>query len=270
MTPSPLPTPILYCGDTELTQAACYLAGVFHTQGWPFDYVPSAVPLTAAAASTPRKLIVFSDYPANRLSATAAQAIAAQVAAGAGLLMIGGWESFHGVGGDWDQSPLAELLPVEIRPTDDRVAFDQGAYLVPGPALHDLSPKFSRLPWVRRPPLIGGLNQVTPRPGSRVALWAMPQTAHWNGSSLEVVSLEPIPALVLSPPADEQAATQGRVAVLTFDVAPHWVGGLVDWGLPRVTAHAPQSVAIEVGADYVTLLAELAQWVAGGELVRSV
>ena len=36
------------------------------------------------------------------------------VRGGSGLLMIGGWESFHGRLGEYQGSPLAEVLPVVI------------------------------------------------------------------------------------------------------------------------------------------------------------
>jgi hypothetical protein len=39
----------------------------------------------------------------------------------------------------------------------------------------------------------------------------------------------------------------GRVAAITTDVAPHWVGGFVDWGDARVAAQADGAPAIEVG-----------------------
>ena len=38
---------------------------------------------------------------------------------------------------------------------------------------------------------------------------------------------------------------RGRTAALATDVAPHWVGGLVDWGTPRVSAQANGAEAIE-------------------------
>ena len=40
--------------------------------------------------------------------------IAEHVQRGAGLLMIGGWESYHGLGGDWDGTPIGDLLPVTV------------------------------------------------------------------------------------------------------------------------------------------------------------
>ena len=53
---------------------------------------------------------------------------------------------------------------------------------------------------------------------------------------------------------------RGRTAALATDVAPHWVGGLVDWGSRRVTAQAPRGEMIEVGQHYATFLTRLVEW----------
>jgi len=44
---------------------------------------------------------------------------------------------------------------------------------------------------------------------------------------------------------------RGRVAALATDVAPHWVGGFVDWGDRRITQ--------DVGGGFV----EIGNWYAG-------
>ena len=52
---------------------------------------------------------------------------------------------------------------------------------------------------------------------------------------------------------------RGRVATLATDVAPHWVGGLVDWGDRRVT----QEVAggfVEIGNWYAQFFRNLLVW----------
>jgi hypothetical protein len=56
------------------------------------------------------------------------------------------------------------------------------------------------------------------------------------------------------------AAGAGRTAAFLSDVAPHWVGPLVDWGLPRVSAQAPGAPAIEVGAYYAQFFTRLVHW----------
>src|SRR5690606_1793338 len=111
------------CGDTSLDGAAAYLAGLMSAWGWAFDYVPSDRPLAAGQAAG-RKLIILSDYPAANLGADSQERLIEEVGGGCGLLMIGGWESFHGVGGDWDQSALASVLPVVMQSSDDRLNCD--------------------------------------------------------------------------------------------------------------------------------------------------
>src|SRR5258706_2211 len=74
-----------------------------------------------------RSLYIISVYPAQRIEPTKQQKILEHVRAGSGLLMIGGWDSFHGSAGGWDHTPVGEALPVEIDSHDDRVNCDQPA-----------------------------------------------------------------------------------------------------------------------------------------------
>ncbi|MFO0920025.1 MAG: hypothetical protein U0872_17160, partial [Planctomycetaceae bacterium] len=101
---------ILYCGDTSLNGAAAYLCGLMARWGWSFDYVPSDVPLTPDHVAKPQGAYVFSDYPAAMADRMVQEMIADRVRQGAGLVMIGGWESFHGLGGNWDNTPIGDLL----------------------------------------------------------------------------------------------------------------------------------------------------------------
>jgi uncharacterized membrane protein len=51
----------------------------------------------------------------------------------------------------------------------------------------------------------------------------------------------------------------GRTAAFASDVAPHWVGGFVDWGVERIT----RTVAggeVEVGGFYAAFFANLIRW----------
>ena len=64
----------------------------------------------------------------------------------------------------------------------------------------------------------------------------------------------PLPALVLGHHG------HGRTAAFLSDVAPHWVGGLVDWGPSRVTAQASGAPAIEVGSGYAQFWRQLLTW----------
>ncbi len=249
----PMSNSILYFGDTSLCGAAAYLAGLMHSWGWSFDYVPSSQLAAAAMFETPRALYVLSDYPAANLATDYQETIVRRVAAGAGLLMIGGWDSFHGCGGNWEGTQIAEALPVSIASEDDRLNCDHPVILrqvADHPIVRDL-------PWRSRPPLIGGLNRFWPKATGTVLL----ETQHIQvevqpqGLWFQTTSREPL--LVVGQHG------VGRTAALATDVAPHWVGPLVDWGPQRVSAQAPGAEPIEVGNLYAQFLRQLLAWTAG-------
>lgn len=242
---------ILYLGDTHLHDAAAYLAGLMHGWGWAFDYVPSHQSATAAMFDVSRTMIIISDYPAARMDASAQRKLVEQVGGGAGLIMIGGWESFHGLGGDWDSTAVGDALPVIIASEDDRMNCDQPV-LVRHLAEH---PVVNGLPWESRPPVIGGFNKFTAKPEATVLLEAQRFTAVSDGSEFHFTPLDRHPLLVIG------EMGRGRTAALATDVAPHWVGPLVDWGVSRVAAQAPQANAVEVGGDYASFLRQLLKWV---------
>src|SRR5215204_5737737 len=130
---------VLYLGDTALSGSAAYLAGLMTAFGIGYDYVPSDQDLSSEMASARRKLFIISDYPSARMLPPVQEIVLKQVHdQAAGLLMIGGWESFHGHGGNWDGTPIGNVLPVEISSEDDRVNCDQPA-LVINAAEHDIS-----------------------------------------------------------------------------------------------------------------------------------
>jgi len=118
--------PVLYFGDTSLTTGAAYLAGLLNLFELGFDYVPSSEDMNGQRTSG-RKLFVLSDYPSARLAENKQREISRQVHNGAGLIMIGGWESFAGQGGDWAGTEIANILPVHISRHDDRINCDQPA-----------------------------------------------------------------------------------------------------------------------------------------------
>ncbi|MDP1797881.1 MAG: glutamine amidotransferase [Planctomycetaceae bacterium] len=243
-----MPGSILYCGDTDLTSAAAYLAGVITHAGMTFDYVPSHVPLDAALLEVPRSLIILSDYPAAMIPLDLQDNVVDHVEAGAGLLMIGGWESFHGSGGNWDQTLIADALPVIIASEDDRINFDQGAYLLEATP----SAATAGLPWQERPPLMGGMNRFRAKPDTQTVLEAIPLATRFDAAGgLEMTTMAAIPALIFG------QCEQGKTAAFASDAAPHWVGGLVDWGNQRVTAQAPGAGAIEVGNWYAQFWRQL-------------
>lgn len=241
---------LLYLGDTHLLDAARYLAGLIHAWGWEFDYVRSDETPSPELLAVPRKLFVLSDYPAARFPGELQRELLAQVERGAGLVMIGGWESFHGLGGDWDGTPIGDALPVEIASSDDRVNADRPV-LVAQAMEH---PAVTGLPWSLRPPVIGGYNRFRAKPQAMTLLEARTFDARRQGPEFVFTETERSPLLVVGDYG------KGRAAALATDVAPHWVGPLVDWGSPRVTACAPGSEAVEVGCHYAAFLRQLLAW----------
>jgi uncharacterized membrane protein len=245
---------ILYLGDTHLRDAAAYLSGLLSHWGWDFDYLPSDQRPNRSQWQQDYGLFILSDYPAANFGAADHKTLLDRVANGAGLLMIGGWESFHGVGGDWDGTPLGKALPVEISRADDRRNCDRPV-LVRQVIEHSIT---RDLPWGERPPVVGGFNQVRPKPDAQVLLEACIFDAKCTGGEQFTFQLaERHPLLVAG------QWKIGRTAALMTDVAPHWVGPLVDWGTPRVAAQAPNANAVEVGGYYAQLLRQLLEWTAG-------
>lgn len=244
---------ILYMGDTSLDTAAAYLAGVMSLSGWEFEYFPGDEDLSPVALEPDWALFVLSDYPARRIAPDLQQQMVGRVRNGAGLLMIGGWESFHGVGGDWDGTPIADALPVGICSDDDRLNCDHPVFARPaGP-----HPVTDRLPWDKRPPLIGGLNRVQAKADAVTLLTAEHYSATFRDSNVNLISSESDPLLVVG------TSGAGRTAALMTDVAPHWVGPLVDWGPERIAAEAPGAEPVEIGNLYAQFLRQLLSWTAG-------
>ncbi|MBN1555658.1 MAG: hypothetical protein JXA11_13015 [Phycisphaerae bacterium] len=244
---------ILYAGDTSLTTAASYLAGVLTHAGLAFDYIAGDQPIAPALTEGPRNLYIISDYPVKNWTDAAFQAVISAVRNGAGLLMIGGWESYHGLAGEYHDSPLAEALPITMEDVDDRVQ-SRRAWLMRAVESH---PILDGLPF-RTPPTVGGFNRITPKPDATELLRAV---------AVEI-SNAPDEGLQLTTGASESllvvgAYGQGRTAALATDVAPHWVGTFVDWGTPRVSAQAPGAEAVEVGCHYAEFFTRLVKWTLG-------
>jgi uncharacterized membrane protein len=242
--------PILYCGDTSLSGAAGYLAGLLSLWKFGFDYVPSDVPMSDALLGAGRKLFIVSDYPSRLFDRTLQTKLVEQVRRGAGLLMIGGWESYCGHGGDWAGTPVAEALPVEISTSDDRINCDQPALLVKTQE----HPIVSNLMFASRPPTVGGFNSIKPKAGSSTIVDVQRFAVTASAAGFDWRPTERHPMLVVG------KCGEGNVAALATDLAPHWVGGLVDWGPGRVTAEAPGSWQIEVGSEYAAFIRNLVTW----------
>ena len=239
---------ICYLGDGSLSGAAGYLAAIMLHDGLSFDHVPSDATPPAAFWSEAYALYVVSDYPARQFGAAAMTQVVAAVERGAGLVMLGGWESFFGRLGEYHQSLLAEVLPVVMQQSDDRRNCAQPC-LIHQAADH---PILAGLPW-DQPPGIGGFNALTAKPGAQTLLDAVEFTVHRSGGEFQFVRGREWPLLVVG------QYGRGRTTALATDVAPHWVGGLVDWGDRRIVQEVAGET-IEVGNWYVRFFGNLLAW----------
>lgn len=138
-------------------------------------------PDSLAGAVRPNRLRLIGDY----------------VRAGGGFAMIGGWMSYGGFHGKahYAYSPLADFLPVEIAPWDDRMETPEGVHPVAAVGGH---PILSGLPadW----PDFLGYNRIRQRGGDLVL------TFRETGDPLLVVD----------------RLDAGRLACFTSDILPHW------------------------------------------------
>lgn len=259
---------VCYFGDDAIGGAASYLSGVMAYYGITFDRVDSGTAPGASFFDTEYDLYILSDYPREVLDGTPVlDHIVRRVAeSGAGLLMIGGWESFHGRLGEYHRTPVASILPVVMAESDDRRNYPVSLLL------HPLSrhPITDGLPWTT-PPGIGGFNAFTPKEDAQVliegirfnlnltdladlacsgSLLTIPGT---NPAQLSLSVAEQVPLLVTG------KAGKGRTAAFASDAAPHWVGGFVDWGKNRIHQDIGEGF-IEVGEDYARFWRNLVVW----------
>lgn len=232
---------VLLLGEGEA--AARYLTGALAYGGHAVRHVPARTRLDQL--DEPFDVVVLSDYPSSQLGPAAAATIVRAVEDGAGLVMIGGWTSFTGHGGDWGQSPLAPRLPVVCAAEDDRRNVASGLWLEavePGhPLLRGLD--FSA------PPVVCGYNAVTLAAGATLV-----------ARGRLVVFREGAPALGgVAPLLAVRPAGRGRALAYMSDLTPHWCGGIVDWGRRRLRLAG----GAEVGDLYVAFVLNLVGWASG-------
>ena len=216
--------------------------GVAHTLVTPGGVLPRELSSYQA--------VVISDFGTRDLGALGRLIAQGVRADGLGLLMIGGWKSF-GRGG-YASTELGELLPVQIEHGDDREPCPAGMLVEPA----GNHPILRGLP-LELPVVICGRNRVTARPRSTTVLCGRALTSTPTGVQC---SHERAPLLVVR----EAVGTGGRTAAYAGDLAPHWSGGLTDWG----NRFLPLEGDDEVGDGYATLVMNLVRWVAGEDTVR--
>lgn len=246
---------VLYAGDSPAGGPANYLLGILTHIRAQYVHVPPATRLNEKLLSIPFDVFIFSDYSRKQLPARSERLIAKKVDEGAGLLMIGGWGSFSGPFGGWKGSLIEKRLPVTCIGRDDRLNFPGGALVFPEkthPAIRPAS--------FRQPPVICGMNRIQPKRDSVVILSAKKISVKMGGTRRAAAvsaAKKGEPLLVVS------ADPAKRRAAFATDAAPHWCGGLVDWGGNSLRLHVKDDIWIEVGSAYVRFFSNLIQWLSG-------
>lgn len=236
---------VLYAGDSPVGGPANYLLGVLKFMGAKTTHVPPSQSLHPVSFKKKYDVILFSDYSAKQCSRETQTRLMAAIEGGTGFAMIGGWSSFSGPFGGWKGSILEKILPVECLDRDDRVNFPGGAAVVLKKR-HAVLGDFSNRHW----PVICGLNHVVPRPHAKVVL-SVRRILHEKKIRLEE---KEYPLLVVN------SGPGMRTAVLSTDCAPHWCGGMVDWGTRTLRLPVAGKIRIEVGDAYVRFLSSIVRW----------
>ena len=232
---------ILYAGDSPVGGPANYLLGILQFLKADFIHLAPSEILRPRLLKSRYDAIILSDFSRRHVPTASQKRIAEQAANGMGLLMIGGWGSFSGPLGGWHGALIEKILPVSCLNRDDRVNFPGGALIIE----KKKHPMFRSIRW-NDPPVICGLNQFRPRKNGLVLLAAR-RMKDRTEFPLLVVDRNP----------------KKRIAALATDLAPHWSGGLVDWGTRRVKIRVNKRIQIEVGGLYVRFVSSLIKWLAG-------
>ena len=240
----------IYFGDDDMTRAAAYLCGIMTHAGIPYERVDSSQSPSGTLLQTQCDAFILSDYPRERFLPGQLETICDAVKNGTGLVMLGGWESYHGRLGEYNETVLVDVLPVTMLNTDDRRNFSQGVLLSPVQS----HPILDRLPW-EIPPLVGGLNEFVTKPDAKLLLNGLPLTIQTNDNRIDFDFCSKIyPMLVAG------ECGKGRTVAFASDVAPHWVGGFVDWGKTRITQNLSNGGFVEIGNDYAQFFTQLLLW----------
>jgi len=228
---------IILLGEIE-NGSAEYIKDNVREMGHELIHVPSSMRLPKLIFSY--DVLIISDYPAKKISSSTAKLIIKNTAAGARLIMIGGWDSFNGRGNGYYGHQLEKILPVKLLKKDDRMNIAQGLLLYP-----NYKKYFPvKLDW-KDAPIICGYNETVPRNDAEIYVYAKPIKAAKN----KIFFGKPVPLVVAS------GYGFGRTVACMTDLTPHWCGGLVDWGKNR-----KRLKSVEVGDMYgkfIRLLLEI-------------
>lgn len=236
---------ILYCGDSTPDGPARYLLGLIKNLHQKVFHVPPGKPIPKGALKKSITGIIFSDYSHRDLTREVEEGLDELVRLRqSGLLMVGGWGSFSGPFGHWQGSIIEKLLPVECLTGDDRFQFPGGAII----QLKHRTP-FLNAKIFSKPPVICGLNRVRVKKGA-VTLLSAKEIIYQKGR----LSLKSPghPLFIMS--------QHFKSAALTTDLAPHWCGGLVDWGKALRKIKISKNIDIQVGTHYIEFVSKILRW----------
>ena len=108
-------------------------------------------------------------------------------------------------------------------------------------------------------PAIGGFNKLKVKKGCIEILSAQQFKVRYSKGSFVFSKGKTSPLLVTG------SFGNGNTAAFAADVAPHWIGPLVDWGDKRIIAKADGGREIEVGNWYARLFINMIRWVSKTE-----
>lgn len=222
------------------------MLAILKSLGIPFTHVPPSEKISKGLFRNRFDAFILSDFGRKNLPLAAERVLVQQVDEGAGLLMVGGWGSFSGPSGGWHKSLVEDRLPVTCAAYDDRLNFPGGAM----PFVKEAHTMLRSISF-DHPPAIMGLNQVRPRKNASVLLAVRKVVAVG-----ERLTLDPIEYPLLAVSSDPQK----RIAAFTTDFAPHWCGGMVDWGRRPVRLSVNSKIAVEVGETYVQFVSSIVRW----------
>jgi uncharacterized membrane protein len=204
----------------EYVEGAGRFLAVLRDAGWTVEYVPShEVPARSprtAAEFAAFDVVVLSDVGSNTFLLTPdtfsrslvapnrLEQLREYVGDGGAVLMIGGYMSFSGIDGKarYGSSPLADVLPVVMQPSDDRVELPQGFSAKVRQTTH---PAIASVPtsW----PVLLGYNRLVAKADASV-----------------LVEAGDDPLLIVG------TYGTGRTAAFASDLAPHWApAAFLDW-----------------------------------------
>jgi len=221
---------ILFLGEGTLQGPARYLSAILTWAKFRFDHLPDQNPVPLSWLDRPYRAVILSDYRYSSWKPAARKRLIERIQDGMGLLMIGGWASFTGKVGGYAGTDLEKLLPVRCIPKDDRLQNAGGALLLPN----------------AHAPMVCGYHRAIPKPGTKIEN-VFKDVLFRNGK----LTLGPAkPALVRG------HYGRGKTAAFLTDCAPHWAGGLVDWGHQRVRVRFDHDI-VEVGDGYLRYFSRL-------------